>query len=72
MSYIRHMSYVNNKSYVKLYDVLHKLCKLYEHFYEPLKRKHLFHNIMMNLRHQKYKNEIHSIVNFLHSISFYN
>ena len=56
MSYIRHMSYVYNKSYVKLYELKHKLCKLYEHFYESPKRKHLFHNIMMNLRHQKYKN----------------
>ena len=56
MSYIRHMSYVNNKSYVKLYELKHKLYKLYEHFYESPKRKHLFHNIMMNLRHQKCKN----------------
>ena len=36
------MSYVNNKSYVKLYDVLHKLCKLYEHFKNHLKENIFF------------------------------
>ena len=33
------MIYVNKMSHVKLYELRHDLCKLYEYFYESLKIK---------------------------------
>ena len=30
------MSYVNNMSYVKLFELRHESCKLYEYFYKLL------------------------------------
>ena len=55
------MSYVNNMSFVKLYELRYELRKLYEYFYELLR------NMNLNLRHQKYKNLIHYIVIFFNS-----
>ena len=39
MSYVNNMSYVNDMSYVKLHELIHELCRLYEYFYESLKIK---------------------------------
>ena len=42
MNYVNNMSDVNNinnMSYVKLYELRHELCKLYEYFYESAKIK---------------------------------
>ena len=48
VSYINDMNYannmsdvnnINNMSYVKLYELRHELCKLYEYFYESAKIK---------------------------------
>ena len=33
------MSYVNNMSYVKQYELRYEFCKLYLYFYESLKTK---------------------------------
>ena len=39
MIYVNNTSYVDNMIYVKLYELRHELCKLYEYFSEYLKIK---------------------------------